>query len=235
MHLVQALHAGGRLFGHALDVGLDASNRTSDPASSRLRDRGEQRELFLVRRLARSRCDRSRPARRGAPAASRRRRRRGSCSAPPPSRPLEDAVGVVPVLLERLALVRRTPACRVAAIAAAAWSCVEKMLHDAQRTSAPSAFSVSISTAVWMVMCSEPAMRAPFSGCSGAYSSRIAIRPGISVSAMAISLRPQSARPRSATLKSVNLLDIGSGVHASLHWGGADGKREVDRSRSVAN
>ena len=54
-----------------------------------------------------------------------------------------------------------TPA---AAIAAAAWSWVEKMLHEAQRTSAPSATSVSISTAVWIVMCSEPAMRAPFSG-----------------------------------------------------------------------
>ena len=41
-------------------------------------------------------------------------------------------------------------------MAAAAWSWVEKMLQDAQRTSAPSAFSVSMSTAVWMVMCSEP-------------------------------------------------------------------------------
>ena len=51
-----------------------------------------------------------------------------------------------------------------AAIAAAAWSWVEKMLHEAQRTSAPSAASVSISTAVWIVMCSEPAMRAPSSG-----------------------------------------------------------------------
>jgi hypothetical protein len=61
----------------------------------------------------------------------------------------------------------------VAAIAAAAWSCVEKMLHEAQRTSAPSAFSVSISTPVWIVMCSEPAMRAPFSGCCALYSSRI--------------------------------------------------------------
>ncbi len=49
-------------------------------------------------------------------------------------------------------------------MAAAAWSWVEKMLHDAQRTSAPSAVRVSISTAVWMVMCSEPAMRAPRSG-----------------------------------------------------------------------
>ena len=40
------------------------------------------------------------------------------------------------------------------------------MLHDAQRTSAPSACSVSISTAVWIVMCRLPAMRAPRSGCS---------------------------------------------------------------------
>ena len=78
-----------------------------------------------------------------------------------------------------------------AAIAAAAWSCVEKMLHEAQRTSAPSATSVSIRTAVWMVMCSEPAMRAPFSGCASPNSSRTAIRPGISVSAMVISMRPQ--------------------------------------------
>ncbi len=49
--------------------------------------------------------------------------------------------------------------------AAAAWSWVEKMLHDAHRTSAPSATSVSISTAVWIVMCSEPVIRAPGSGC----------------------------------------------------------------------
>ncbi len=50
------------------------------------------------------------------------------------------------------------------AIAAAAWSWVEKMLQLAQRTCAPSAVSVSINTAVWMVMCSEPVMRAPASG-----------------------------------------------------------------------
>ena len=50
------------------------------------------------------------------------------------------------------------------ATAAAAWSWVEKMLQEAQRTSAPSATRVSMSTAVWMVMCSEPAMRAPASG-----------------------------------------------------------------------
>jgi hypothetical protein len=91
----------------------------------------------------------------------------------------------------------------VAAMAAAAWSWVEKMLQEAQRISAPSSSSVSISTAVWIVMCSEPVIRAPASGLAAEYSSRIAMRPGISVSAMAISLRPQAASPRSATLKSV--------------------------------
>src|SRR3954469_22229508 len=87
--------------------------------------------------------------------------------------------------------------------AAAAWSCVEKMLQLAQRTSAPSEVSVSIRTAVWIVICSEPVMRAPRSGCSPAYFSRSDMRPGISCCASSISLRPYSARERSATLKSV--------------------------------
>lgn len=47
------------------------------------------------------------------------------------------------------------------AMAAAAWSWVEKMLQEHQRTSAPRAVRVSISTAVCTVMCSEPVMRAP--------------------------------------------------------------------------
>ena len=47
-------------------------------------------------------------------------------------------------------------------------------------------------------MCSEPVMRAPLSGWLAANSSRMAIRPGISVSAMRISLRPQAAREMSA-------------------------------------
>jgi hypothetical protein len=86
-----------------------------------------------------------------------------------------------------------------AAIAAAAWSCVEKMLQEVQVTSAPRATSVSMRTAVWMVMCRQPAIRAPFSGCCPELLAS-AIRPGISVSAISISLRPQSARERSATL-----------------------------------
>jgi hypothetical protein len=48
--------------------------------------------------------------------------------------------------------------------AAAAGSCVEKMLHDTQRTSAPRSTSVSISTAVCTVMCRLPITLAPASG-----------------------------------------------------------------------
>ncbi len=88
------------------------------------------------------------------------------------------------------------------ATAAAAWSWVEKMLQLAQRTSAPSATRVSISTAVCTVMWSDPVIRAPFSGWEPPNSSRVAISPGISCSASRISLRPNSACPRSATLKS---------------------------------
>jgi hypothetical protein len=46
------------------------------------------------------------------------------------------------------------------------------MLQLTQRTSAPSAFSVSISTAVCTVMCSEPMIFAPASGCLPAYRAR---------------------------------------------------------------
>lgn len=67
--------------------------------------------------------------------------------------------------------------------AAAASSCVEKMLQLAQRTSAPKATSVSMSTAVWTVMCRKPAIRAPFSGCAAPNSVRRAMSPGISFSA----------------------------------------------------
>ena len=92
--------------------------------------------------------------------------------------------------------------CGPTTAAAAAWSCVEKMLHDTQRTSAPSDTSVSMRTAVWTVMCSEPAMRAPCRGRASAYSRRSSIRPGISCSASRISLRPNSWRSMSATAKS---------------------------------
>src|SRR6516162_3545816 len=77
------------------------------------------------------------------------------------------------------------------------------MLHDAQRISAPSSIKVSISTAVWIVMWSEPAILAPLSGFLAPYSARVATRPGISTSAMAISLRPQSARLMSLMAQSL--------------------------------
>src|SRR3546814_1351670 len=64
----------------------------------------------------------------------------------------------------RCALVTGVQTCAlpisVAAIAAAAWSWVENTLHEARRTSAPSACRVSMRTAVWMVMCSEQIGRA---------------------------------------------------------------------------
>ncbi len=86
--------------------------------------------------------------------------------------------------------------------AAAAWSWVEKMLQLTQRTSAPSSTRVSIRTAVWTVMCSEPMILAPLSGFAEPNSARVAMSPGISCSARRISLRPNSASERSATLKS---------------------------------
>ena len=95
--------------------------------------------------------------------------------------------------------------CGPTTAAAAAWSCVEKMLQDTQRTSAPRLTRVSISTAVCTVMCSEPATRAPCRGRASAYSRRSSIRPGISCSASRISLRPNSASDRSATAKSMPL------------------------------
>src|SRR5262249_52847207 len=117
-----------------------------------------------------------------------------------PSPEVESALGEVPVLLEALPLVANTGTPRglsgvpsgPTASAAAAWSWVEKMLQEAHRTSAPSAFSVSMSTAVWMVMWRLPVMRWPLSGCRPAYSLRRAMRPGISSSASRISLRPHS-------------------------------------------
>mmetsp|Transcript_28618 Transcript_28618/g.50884 ORF Transcript_28618/g.50884 Transcript_28618/m.50884 type:complete len:208 (+) Transcript_28618:1008-1631(+) len=95
------------------------------------------------------------------------------------------------------------------AIAAAAWSCVEKMLHDDQRISAPSATSVSMSTAVWIVMCRHPAIFAPLSGFDSPNSRRSSIRPGISFSAISMDLRPHSARLMSRTLNSVVMMNEG--------------------------
>src|SRR5262249_50632949 len=98
---------------------------------------------------------------------------------------------------------------------------VEKMLQLAHRTCAPSATSVSIRTAVCTVMCSEPVMRAPRSGCVRAYSARTAISPGISCSARVISLRPNSASERSATLNGRDSAGMSAPVLFSGLSGGA--------------
>ena len=165
VHLVEAVHAGGGLLGHALDLRamrveyqlgslgelrLDRGEEDASPprwsglASTRGVLLGARAQVQQQRRVAAVVEDHVRSGRRPAT------RRSGGCSPStrPAISPLKANTGVPP-----------------AAMAAAAWSWVEKMLHEAQRTSAPSAFSVSISTAVWMVMCSEPVMRAPLSGC----------------------------------------------------------------------
>src|SRR5690606_35783908 len=53
-----------------------------------------------------------------------------------------------------------------------------------------------------------PVMRAPLRICLGAYSSRMAIRAGISLSAIFSSLRPQAARDRSAMAQGTPLCSV---------------------------
>src|SRR4051812_6024588 len=93
------------------------------------------------------------------------------------------------------------------------------MLHDVQVTSAPSAVSVSISTAVSIVMCRQPATRAPASGFFAPYSSRSAMRPGISFSAIRIFLRPSSARVLSLILNAGNSVRVSMVSSLSLVTG----------------
>ena len=107
----------------------------------------------------------------------RRRHRRGSCSDARLHRSLHRASRTAwrcsPNNLSVSHLSRRTPECRPPR---------RRPLRDPASNRycrRPSGcrrrcFSVSISTAVWIVMCSEPAMRAPFSGCFGPNSSRVA-------------------------------------------------------------
>ena len=209
--LVEPVDAGGGLLGDAADVGRGARPVLRVVGQRRAQQVEDDRVLLGV--IVLGSAGRRRPSRTARPcgsAGSRRRRRRGSCSGP--GRPASAASGRCTTSTPAASRPsRRRPARRTAprrvpygptTTAAAAWSWVEKMLQDAQRTSAPSATSVSMSTAVCTVMCSEPEIRAPASGRTSAYSRRSAIRPGISCSARVISLRPKSARARSATLKS---------------------------------
>ncbi len=65
-------------------------------------------------------------------------------------------------------------------------------------------------------------MRAPASGFWGPNSRRIAIKPGISCSAILISLRPQSASDRSATLNFGELVSIITGSVSLISRKGED-------------
>ena len=129
---------------------------------------------------------------------------------------LEDAVRVVPVVGERLALVgehrralarrarrRRGPGSRRCCTRPSA------PRRRAPAASRPARRSGSSCAAM-------PAMRAPLSGWVFANSSRIAIRPGISVSAMRISLRPQAARDEVGDDVGGVGLRLQDGIHVGL-------------------
>ena len=180
-HLVQPVHAGGGLLGHALDRRRPAAVHLPGVGLQRAGQHAEERPATPRRRRRPGIGHRARGLELGALVhqhAWRRRRRPGSCSGPArPARsaPARCTTSTPPASRPS----RRTPGCPAGrrrcrpgptAMAAAAWSWVEKMLQDAQRTCAPSATRVSISTAVCTVMCSEPVIRAPVSGRSCAHS-----------------------------------------------------------------
>src|SRR5262245_3740861 len=97
------------------------------------------------------------------------------------------------------------------------------MLHEVHVTSAPSVTNVSINTAVSIVMCRQPATRAPLSGAFALYSARSAIRPGISFSAMRIFLRPSSASVMSLILNAGNSVRVSMMVSRFLAYGELQG------------
>ncbi len=99
-------------------------------------------------------------------------------------------VGAPPIFLERLALPREDRHARLSRSRPPRDPAWRKYYSSPSAPAAPSATSVSISTAVWIVMWSEPVTRTPLQRLRGAYFLRIAINPGISFSAMSISRRP---------------------------------------------
>ena len=179
--------------------------------------------LAVVLAVGRDRAGRLELERPCAPAGWRRRRRRGSCSGR--GRPAScSTCSVHHQYSSRVSPFQAktgTPCgssgvpSGPTATAAAAWSWVEKMLQEAQRTWAPSATSVSISTAVCTVMCSEPVIRAPASGLLAPYSARSAIRPGHLVLGEA-DLVP-------AGLGQAQIGDLEVECHVSLSFTGGDG------------
>src|SRR5580698_1747718 len=76
----------------------------------------------------------------------------------------------------------------------------------------------------------QPAILAPLSGWLGPYFSRSDIRPGISFSAISISLRPHSASDRSATLYG-NESTVDISISNSVSVVGTDGRSDRRQSR----
>ena len=212
VHLVQPVHAGRGLLGDALDAVGDVG------PPRRVSRRALRSSARMTANSSLSVVDGSGTA----PAFSNSTPLCTSSVASPPSSrimfgsvavgPAQHLLGAPPVLLERLALPGEDRHAGGAsavpsgptAIAAAAWSWVEKMLQrrpahlgaerdqrldqhrglhrHVQRTGDPRAGE--------RLRCRRT-------------RARIAIRPGISCSARVISLRPKSASDRSATLKSM--------------------------------
>ena len=203
VHLVEPLDARGRLLGDALDRRLAARVERRVGGELRL-DRREERVLLLVGRVRRGTTGRARPACRGGRAASRRRRRRGSCSACR-RRPATRRCGACRPSTRRASRPSsRTPACRAPRSPRRRGPASSRCCRtpSGRRRRAPAASRSarrSGSSCAASRRCGRRAAAA-----AGANSSRIAIRPGISVSAIAISLRPQSASDRSATAKSAS-------------------------------
>ena len=168
-HLVQAVHAGGGLLGDALDarpirgpeLGLlgeaarSSARTTSNSSVSSSVGSGTSPARLVLGALVHEQ---------GGVAAVVEDHVRAAAVGP-----AQHLLGAPPVLLERLALPREDRhALRVVERAVGADGdggggvvLGGEDVAAAQRTSAPSATSVSMSTAVWMVMCSEPVMRAP--------------------------------------------------------------------------
>ena len=168
-HLVEPVHAGGGLLGDAVDARRPCG--ASDGRRRRARRRaarGRPRTPRCRRSTGRAPRRRARTRRPCARAASRRRRRRGSCwgRCCPCRPPATTAPGRCTTSTPRASRPStRTPGCPAAGDRGGrrgpGW---RRCCSYAQRTSAPSSTSVSMSTAVWIVMCSEPVMRAPASG-----------------------------------------------------------------------
>jgi hypothetical protein len=199
-HLLQAVHAGGGLFGHADDLRALAAVPGAVDGQLGL-DGGEQLALFLAARVGDDRgvllgTLAQVHQQRGVAAVVQDHVRAfafGTLGAE-----LEDAVRVVPVVLQRSRPCRRTPACpfhqRGGGVVLRAEDVAAGPAHfGAQRLQRLHQHG-GLDGHVQAAGDARALQRL-----LAAYSRRISISAGISCSAMVISLRPQAASDRSAT------------------------------------